>query len=343
MFQSVSSTFRMPTDMNNPNNPNRGPLPQQGAGPVPIWLSSGQSMDRNNPNQPNQFNQANPVGGAGANGGVDPVNGAQQKQMIQVSPGGSNCLGCVGMKNGLIPVEKLEELKSKMFNEIMAHEQAHASAAGAFGGAIHIDYDANGIAVGGHVPINIPGLSKMNPEESLKAFETIYNAALAPGDPSSQDMSVASQAQDLMGRAKVMMDAKMQREGKMAMAGGQGGNNPMNPNNPAAGPAGMAQNPGDPNNPLSPMNPMSPLALQAGMQPYGMMSPFSNPANPNAQIYSANFQPTGMADRNPFNNTGNVSAPTSPNRVQPVIQPYGMAMNPNVNPYNNRLRPNMRV
>jgi hypothetical protein len=140
--------------------------------------------------------------------GVDGVQGAKQPMVQVAAGGGSGCLGCVGGKNGLIPQDKLEELKTKMFDKIMAHEQAHASAAGAFGGAIHIDYDANGIAVGGHVPIMIPGLNKMNPEESLKAFEQIYSAAMAPGDPSSQDMSVAAQAQDLMGRAKVMMDQK---------------------------------------------------------------------------------------------------------------------------------------
>jgi hypothetical protein len=157
----------------------------------------------------------------GNNGGVNGPEGANQT-MVQVSSGGgAGCLGCVGAQNGLIPQAKLEELKTKMYDKIMAHEQAHASAAGAFGGPIHIDYDSNGIAIGGHVPIMVPGLNRMNPEESLRAFETIYNAAMAPGDPSGQDMAVAARAQDLMGRAKVMMDAKQQREAAMALNGNQ--------------------------------------------------------------------------------------------------------------------------
>lgn len=163
---------------------------------------------------PSDFSSPSPAAGNAAPaknseaGGVEGAQGPKQPMIQLAAGGGSGCMGCLGGKNGLIPQDKLEDLKAKMFDKIMAHEQAHASAAGAFGGAIHIDYDSNGIAVGGHVPIMVPGLNKMNPEESLRAFEQIYNAAMAPGDPSSQDMSVASMAQDLMGRAKVMMDQK---------------------------------------------------------------------------------------------------------------------------------------
>lgn len=173
-----------------------------------------------------------PSGGNAAPAKADGVEGGG-KPMVQVAAGNSGCMGCVGGKNGLIPQEKLEDLKAKMYDKIMAHEQAHASAAGAFGGQIHIDYDSNGIAVGGHVPIMIPGLNKMNPEESLRAFEQIYSAAMAPGDPSSQDMSVAAQAQDLMGRAKVMMDQKTLREASGGQNPNQQANRGANGNNQA--------------------------------------------------------------------------------------------------------------
>lgn len=163
------------------------------------------------------------AGGSGTSvGGGQGIEGAKPGQeMIQLaSGGGSGCLMCVGLQSGMIPKEKLEEIKAESFNKIMAHEQAHASAAGSFGGPIHIEYDANGIAVGGHVPIMIPGLNRLNPEESLQAFEQILAAALAPSDPSSQDMAVATKAQDLMGRAKLMMDQKQQRD-TLPMPGAQ--------------------------------------------------------------------------------------------------------------------------
>lgn len=102
----------------------------------------------------------------------------------------------------------LENLRSKRYAEIMGHEQAHQAAAGSFGGGIHIDYDSQGIACGGHVPISIPGLDRQNPEGSLKSYKTIEGAALAPSDPSGQDMAVASHAQALMGKAQVLIDQK---------------------------------------------------------------------------------------------------------------------------------------
>lgn len=223
MFHPVSQNIMAPTDMAAMNRGQAG----------------GASFDRN-----------------ASAGGPDAVKGPDKGPMVQISPGSSSgCLMCVGMKSGMIPVEKLEALKSEMFSKIMAHEQAHASAAGSYGGPIHIDYDSNGIAVGGHVPIMIPGLSKLNPEESLKAFEQILAAALAPGDPSGQDMAVASRAQDLMGRAQVMMDAKQQREVKLAssVSAGQKSQNGL-----AQNPQGLPQNTVQPN-PANPQNQRQPL------------------------------------------------------------------------------------
>lgn len=102
----------------------------------------------------------------------------------------------------------LQRLKSERYAHIMAHEQAHQSAAGAFGGGIVINYDGNGVACSGHVPISIPALDPQNPEASMKAYNTIKNAALAPGDPSGQDMAVAAMAQARIGQAQVLMQQK---------------------------------------------------------------------------------------------------------------------------------------
>lgn len=107
--------------------------------------------------------------------------------------------------------DALKALRAERYADIMAHEQAHATAAGPYGGGIVIDYDSNGVAVGGHVPIHIPGLDPHNAETSRQAYKTIYNAALAPHDPSSQDMAVAAQAQSLMGQAQVLIDQKRQK------------------------------------------------------------------------------------------------------------------------------------
>ncbi len=107
-----------------------------------------------------------------------------------------------------------EQFKSQRYAEILSHEQAHQSAAGSLGGGIHIDFDSNGVAVGGHVPIQIPPLDSKNPEASYKSYCQVRNAALAPGDPSGQDCAVASKAQALMGQAQVLMARKKQKSQK---------------------------------------------------------------------------------------------------------------------------------
>lgn len=113
---------------------------------------------------------------------------------------------------GKNPATEFEAFKARQYSAIMSHEQAHASAAGSLGGGIHIEYDGNGVAVAGHVPISIPGLDRQNPELSYKNYSTVYSSALAPGDPSGQDVSVASTAQALMGRAQVLMGQKKQAQ-----------------------------------------------------------------------------------------------------------------------------------
>jgi hypothetical protein len=60
------------------------------------------------------------------------------------------------------------------------------------------------------VPISIPPLDRGNPEASLKNYQTVRSAALAPGDPSGQDYAVANKAQGLMGMAQVLIAKKRQ-------------------------------------------------------------------------------------------------------------------------------------
>lgn len=106
----------------------------------------------------------------------------------------------------------LSRLRSESYAHILGHERAHQSAAGAYGGGIVIDYDRNGIAVSGHVPIHMPKLDPHNPEAAYSGYAAIRNAALAPSDPSGTDLAVASRATTLMGKAKLLMDQKRLRE-----------------------------------------------------------------------------------------------------------------------------------
>jgi hypothetical protein len=80
--------------------------------------------------------------------------------------------------------------------EVKAHEQAHAAAGGQYAGAPSYQYQRgpNGVsyAVGGEVAISAP--TGTNSEQALQAAEQVRRAALAPAQPSSQDISVAAQA-----------------------------------------------------------------------------------------------------------------------------------------------------
>ncbi|EKE03283.1 MAG: hypothetical protein ACD_20C00225G0027 [uncultured bacterium] len=93
-----------------------------------------------------------------------------------------------------------EAIKQERYNSIFAHEMLHKSAGGSQVGGIVIETDTNGVAVGGHVPIRMPGgVDKANPEKTYKEAEVAYRAASAPGgDMSSADKSIAARAHSLM-------------------------------------------------------------------------------------------------------------------------------------------------
>lgn len=104
-------------------------------------------------------------------------------------------------QNGLkeLTEAELKEVKTLQARdtEVRAHEQAHLIAAGphALGGAKFKTTkgpDGNSYATSGHVSVDIS--KEKNPEATVAKMRTVKKAALAPGNPSSADRSVASQA-----------------------------------------------------------------------------------------------------------------------------------------------------
>lgn len=136
----------------------------------------------------------------------------EQNKISQLQTQYANVCSCATCSKPASADALLSKIKAENYTHILGHEKAHQAAAGGFGGGINIQYDGNGVAVAGHVPISIPGLDSQNPETSLKAYDTICRAALAPSDPSGQDMSVAAHAQSLMGQAQVLMGQKKQAQ-----------------------------------------------------------------------------------------------------------------------------------
>jgi hypothetical protein len=104
-----------------------------------------------------------------------------------------------GLEN-LDPKDQAEvkDLQSRD-QEVRAHEAAHQAAAGGLGGGATFEYktgpDGKSYAVGGEVPIDMsPGRT---PEETIHRAQQVRAAALAPADPSPQDLAVAAAASQM--------------------------------------------------------------------------------------------------------------------------------------------------
>ncbi|MEM8796319.1 MAG: putative metalloprotease CJM1_0395 family protein [Pseudomonadota bacterium] len=92
--------------------------------------------------------------------------------------------------------QRVRELEARD-REVRAHEQAHARVGGPLASAPTYQFvtgpDGQQYAVGGEVQIDsapIPG----DPEGTIRKLDIVIRAALAPAEPSSQDLAVARQA-----------------------------------------------------------------------------------------------------------------------------------------------------
>ena len=107
---------------------------------------------------------------------------------------------------------------------VRAHEAAHQAAAAGLGGGASFTYetgpDGKRYAVGGEVPVSLR--SGRTPQETLSNAQTVRSAALAPADPSSQDLAVAAQATQMEAAARQQM-AQVQSHGGSGSGDGGGG------------------------------------------------------------------------------------------------------------------------
>lgn len=114
--------------------------------------------------------------------------------------------------------ERLEQLEiaklSQRDQEVRSHEQAHAAVGGPYTGAPSYTYtrgpDGKRYAVGGEVSID-SGPIPNDPQATLRKMEIVLRAALAPAEPSAQDLRIAAQAQVQMAQARAEL-AQMRRD-----------------------------------------------------------------------------------------------------------------------------------
>lgn len=98
--------------------------------------------------------------------------------------------------------EQVQALKRRDA-EVRRHERAHAAAGGPYAGMPVYDYtrgpDGHMYAVGGEVAIDTSPAS--TPEATIQKMEVVIRAALAPADPSPQDIKVAATARQIKAEA----------------------------------------------------------------------------------------------------------------------------------------------
>ena len=94
-------------------------------------------------------------------------------------------------------IKKLQKVDQK----VRQHEMAHlAAGAGVTKSGPHYQYvkgpDNKLYAVGGEVPIDVS--PAQTPQQTIKKMEKVIAAALAPADPSPQDLRVAAKATQII-------------------------------------------------------------------------------------------------------------------------------------------------
>lgn len=106
------------------------------------------------------------------------------------------------------------QLKSRD-TEVRTHEMAHLAAAGSYATGMNFTYqvgpDGKQYAVGGEVGIDVSAVSG-NPEATFAKAQVVQRAALAPAEPSGQDLKVAAAAQKMMLDARAEITAKALEE-----------------------------------------------------------------------------------------------------------------------------------
>lgn len=114
---------------------------------------------------------------------------------------------------------QVQELK-RIDASVRQHESAHQAAGGPHAGGASFTFtrgpDGKNYATAGEVQVDVS--AERDPESTIRKMETVKAAALAPSDPSPQDLRVAQQAD----AAKMQAQQELRRKGSQQGASGGG-------------------------------------------------------------------------------------------------------------------------
>ena len=110
---------------------------------------------------------------------------------------------------------QLESMKERD-QEVRTHEQAHATIGGQYAGSPQYDFqrgpDGQRYAIDGEVSIDVS--TENTPQQTIRKMQQVRAAALAPAEPSPQDLQVAAEASRIAFEAR----SKLAEERKEASA-----------------------------------------------------------------------------------------------------------------------------
>lgn len=99
--------------------------------------------------------------------------------------------------------------------EVRAHEEAHARVGGSYASAPTYEFqegpDGKKYAIGGEVQIDASPIEG-KPEATIQKLDIVIRAALAPAEPSSQDLRVAQAAREAKLKAQTELNEKREKE-----------------------------------------------------------------------------------------------------------------------------------
>ena len=125
---------------------------------------------------------------------------------------------------------EIEELERRDA-EVRAHEQAHAATGGQYASAPQYEFvtgpDGQQYAVGGQVAIDIS--EEPTPEQTIRKMQQVRAAALAPVEPSPQDLQVAAEATQKAFEARV----ELAEDNRQSLQSSDAESNPLDPDIPA--------------------------------------------------------------------------------------------------------------
>lgn len=115
---------------------------------------------------------------------------------------------------------QLRELKERD-REVRAHEQAHVAAAGDLvvsGPSYETTRGPDGQQYATSGKVELDTAPEKDPQQTIEKAERIRRAALAPADPSPQDLKIAAEALQMAAQARMELNEDQREELKNATA-----------------------------------------------------------------------------------------------------------------------------